>query len=155
MCANGAKNLTGPVRKLYDEDFALWASETARLLRMRRFAEIDFEDVAEEIEQLSRSDQRELLSRLTILILHLLKWTLQPDKRSMSWRLTIANQREELRRLFRQSPSLRGTLAEAIEEVYLDSVEKASIETGLEILEFPGRCPFAADEIPLGSFLPS
>lgn len=70
----GAKPLIHPAAKLYDEDFALWTAETARLLREGRFKEIDVEHVAEEIEDMGNRDHRELFSRLTLIIQHLLKW---------------------------------------------------------------------------------
>ena len=80
----GAKSLKPPLASLYEEDFAAWAGETARLLRDGRFSEIDVEHVAEEIEDLGKSAKRELLSRLTVLVTHLLKWKLQADKRTAS-----------------------------------------------------------------------
>ena len=78
---------------LYDEDFAVWTAETARLLRAGRFDEVDIEHVAEEIEDMGKRDKRELHSRLTVLILHLLKWKWQPEKKSASWGSTIVTQR--------------------------------------------------------------
>src|SRR2546426_519054 len=106
----GAKSLTRPASKLYDEDFVAWASETARLLRSGRFDKIDVEHLAEEVEDMANRDKRELASRLRVLILHLLKWQQQPGKRSRSWRATIATQRAELKDLLDQSPSLRRVL---------------------------------------------
>src|SRR5437588_12681668 len=92
----GAKTLK-PVRaKLYDEDFAVWTSETARLLRAGRFDEVDIEHVAEEIEDMGKRDKRELRSRLTVLIVHLLKRKWQPEKRTRGWQSTLLTQREEL-----------------------------------------------------------
>ena len=68
----GAKTLKPRTASLYDQDFAVWTSETARLLRAGRFDEIDIEHVAEEIEDMGKRDKRELHSRLTVLLLHLL-----------------------------------------------------------------------------------
>jgi hypothetical protein len=78
---------TGTGASLYDEDFVAWAEQTARLLRQGRLHELDIENLAEEIEAMANRDRRELLSRLTVLLHHLLKWGWQPEKRSGSWKL--------------------------------------------------------------------
>ncbi len=150
----GAESLTRPAGKLYDKDFVAWASETARLLREGRFREIDVEHLAEEVEDMAGRDKRELLSRLTVLMSHLLKWQQQSGKRSRSWMSTIATQRRELKRLLEQSPSLRAVLRQSVTRVYSDGVEQASIETGLPEDSFPRECPFSLDQILDRNFLP-
>ena len=150
----GAKPLVHPAAKLYDEDFARWTAETARLLREGRFQEIDVEHVAEEIEDMGKRDHDELLSRLTLIIQHLLKWTYQPEKRSKSWRSTIAVQRRDVARLFRRSPSVRRNVTAAVAEVYRDSVEDAALETDLPEKSFPRECPFTPEQILDRDFLP-
>jgi Domain of unknown function DUF29 len=65
-------------RQLYDHDFYAWANEQAGLLRAGRLSEADIEHIAEEIESMGRTEKRELISRLTVLLLHLLKWRYQP-----------------------------------------------------------------------------
>lgn len=65
----------------YDSDFHLWSQTQAALIRDGKIAEIDLENVAEEIESLGRSDRRAIKSRLEALLLHLLKWQAQPEKR--------------------------------------------------------------------------
>jgi hypothetical protein len=141
-------------RRLYDEDFAAWSAATARLLRSRRWTEVDLEHLAEEVEDMGRSQARERSSRLRVLLAHLLKWQAQPQKRSRSWRATMDEQRTELRDLFRQSPSLRHQLEESLQEVYLDAVRAASIETGLATRAFPRECPFSVEQILDGDYLP-
>src|SRR5713226_718431 len=103
----GAKTLKPRTASLYDQDFAVWTSETARLLRAGRFDEVDIEHVAEEIEDMGKRDKRELHSRLTVLLLHLLKWKWQPEKQTRGWQSTLLTQRAELGRLLEDSPSLR------------------------------------------------
>ncbi len=148
------ESLTRSVGKPYDEDFVAWASETARLLREGRFNEIDFEHLAEEVEAMAGRDKRELISRLTVLMVHLLKWQHQAGKRSRSWKSTIATQRRELKHLLEQSPSLRGVLRQSVARVYDDTLEQASIETGLSENSFLRDCPFSADQILDRHFLP-
>src|SRR5947209_4622481 len=104
----GAESLSRPVANLYEEDFVAWADETTRLLREGRLDQIDIEHVAEESEGLANRDRHELVSRLTVLVHHLLKWGWQPQKRSGSWKLTISTQRTEIEDQLENSPSLRG-----------------------------------------------
>ncbi len=110
--------------------------------------------MAEEIEDMGRSQGRETESRLRVLLVHLLKWRGQPQKRSRSWRSTIHGQRVELQSLFRQSPSLRRLLPESIREVYRHAVRGAAIETGLAAKSFPRECPFQIEQILDEDFLP-
>lgn len=139
---------------LYDQDFFAWTAETAHLLRAGRFSEVDIAHVAEEIEDMGRRQRREVLSRLTVLLLHLLKWKRQPAKRSRSWQDTIADQRDELRRLFEDSPSLHRAVVMSLAKVYPDAVRRARIQTGLPMESFPRQCPFTRDQILDEDFLP-
>ena len=149
-----AKPVSPAAGKLYDEDFVLWTAETARLLRARRFEEVDIAHAAEEIEDMGKGDRREVESRLSVLLTHLLKWQVQPDIRSASWQATIAVQRAELHRVFKASPSLRATLALQIQEVYPEAIQQASLETGLLPDSFPAGCPFSLEQILDRNFLP-
>lgn len=149
-----AKALKTPAGQLYDEDFAVWTQEMARLLRERRFDEADVEHLAEEIEDMGKSQRNEVLNRATVLLFHLLKWKFQPEKRSGSWRGTIITQRQEVRRLLETSPSLRRPLRGSVAELYDEAVERAAGETGLPVETFPTECPFTLDEILEREFLP-
>ncbi|QTA86217.1 DUF29 [Desulfonema magnum] len=70
----------------YEKDFYFWLMKNASLLREKKFSEIDAEHIAEELEAMGRSEKRELVSRLTVLLAHLLKWRFQAVKRSRSWK---------------------------------------------------------------------
>jgi len=140
---------------LYDRDFVFWCEETARLLRARRLSEIDIENTAEEIESMARGDKRQMRSRLRVLILHLLKWERQPDKRKLGWEKTMATQRREIEDLLEESPSLRPTLGELIAKVYRTAVEQAAEETRLPASAFPPECPYTPEQIMDRSFLPA
>ncbi len=154
MTDMATKALQPPASPLYDEDFVLWTEEMARLLRARRFADVDVEHLAEEVEDMGKSYKHEVESRSTVLLVHLLKWKCQLQKRSRSWRSTIATQRVELGRVFEQSPSLRARFPERLAELYADAVELAAIETGLPEAAFPAECPFSPVQIMDRSFLP-
>lgn len=80
----------------YDDDVLLWSQQQARLLREGRFAELDIEHLADEIEDVGKSEKRELASRCAALIAHLLKWRFEPSIRSESWRATINVQRKRI-----------------------------------------------------------
>jgi hypothetical protein len=138
----------------YDEDFFAWTEEQARLLRSGELAEIDALNLAEEIESVGRSDRHELESRLTVLVAHLLKWQAQPEHRSTSWSGTIREQRRQITRKLRDSPSLRPVLDQMLAEIYLDAREDAAEETSLPEAEFPSDCPFTLDAVLTRSFLP-
>lgn len=150
----GVKTLKSATASLYDEDFAVWTSETARLLRERRFEEVDIEHAAEEIEDMGKRDKRELYGRLAVLIVHLLKWKWQPERKSESWRSTIATQRLEIQLILDDSPSLRRGTPPAVSRVYARAVKAAISETGLPAATFPRDCPFSPDQILDLSFLP-
>jgi Domain of unknown function DUF29 len=69
---------------LYDRDFFAWSRQQAELLRAGKLAEADIEHIAEEIDSTGRTEKRELINRLSVLLLHLLKWRYRREKRSPS-----------------------------------------------------------------------
>ncbi len=127
---------------LYDRDFYAWAMEQAALLRAGRLDAADIHHIAEEIESMGRSEKRELVSRLTVLLLHLLKWQYQPALRGNSWRLSIANARDQLADHLADNPSLKARLDEAVTAAYRYARRSASVETGLPESTFPAECPW-------------
>jgi len=133
-----AKNIT----KEYDNDFYAWTVYNAKLLREGKLSEIDIEHIAEEIESMGKSEKRELLNRLALLIAHLLKWKYQSARRSNSWKYTIKEQRLRLTRLLADSPSLKKELETKISDAYEDACYIALSETGLNEETFPVDCPF-------------
>ena len=80
----------------YEIDFYAWTQKQAELLRNKNIDSLDWENIAEEIESMGRSEKRQLKNRLKVLIMHLLKWQFQPNLRSRSWELTIKEQRLQL-----------------------------------------------------------
>src|SRR5690242_16652631 len=81
---------------LYETDFYRWTAEQAELLRAGRLNAVDITHIAEELDALGRSEKRELVSRLSVLLAHLLKWQHQPSRRRKSWRLSIENARIDI-----------------------------------------------------------
>ncbi len=145
-----------PRPTLYERDFFLWTRQQAELLRERvpDTAGLDTVKLAEEIEDLGSSQQSEIESRLCVLLAHLLKWQVQPAKRSNSWCATIAEQRMRIARRLRQSPSLRSYSAEVLAEEYAVARLNAMAETDLPMDSFPLHCPFEIDDILDPDFLP-
>ena len=139
---------------LYDRDFYAWANEQAALLRAGKLSAADIEHIAEEIESMGRSEMRELVSRLAVALMLLLKWQYQPGGRGNSWRLTIEEQRNQLMRHLRYNPSLKGRLAEAIEDGYRDAILAAARETNLDRHTFPAVCPWTFEQITDEDFWP-
>lgn len=139
---------------LYDADFYAWANQQAALLRDGRLSEADIANIAEEIESMGRSEKRELVSRLQILMLHLLKWRYQSKRRGKSWRSSIKVQRIELKRHIRDNPSLKSRIAEAIADAYEVALLEAERETSLGSSTFRTACPWSYDEIIDEAFWP-
>ncbi len=139
---------------LYDRDFFEWTAEVARLLREGRFAEIDAEHVAEEIEDVGKRDQRGVWGHMRIVIHHLLKWQFQPERRSRSWAVSVKTHRDTLRDIFQQSPSLKRNARESLAGEYEDAVGRAMIETGLARECFPATCPYTFEQVIDIDFLP-
>ncbi|CAD0219565.1 MULTISPECIES: DUF29 domain-containing protein [Planktothrix] len=131
---------------LYEQDFYLWIETTVQQLKENKFNEIDIPNLIEEIESMGRSEKRELKSRLIVLLMHLLKWHYQPEKRSESWRSTITEQRICIEGLLEDSPSLKPLLSEVFEDCYQKARLKASDETGIKLNFFPKESPFSLEE---------
>ncbi len=132
---------------LHRQDFRAWTRQQADLIRAGRVSELDTVNLIDEIEDMGGSRERELESRLGVLLAHLLKWRHQPDRRGRSWRLTIAEQRRRIDRLLKRNPSLKPLLTEALEDAYGDAVLMAARETDLDESTFPTTCPFALEHV--------
>ncbi|KKD39037.1 DUF29 domain-containing protein [Limnoraphis robusta Tam1] len=131
---------------LYEQDFYLWTQKTAQQLKENQFNEVDIPNLIEEVESMGRSEKRELKSRLIILLMHLLKWHYQPEKRNESWRSTITEQRICIEELLEDSPSLKPLLSEVFEDCYQKARFKASDETKIKLIFFPKESPFTLEE---------
>jgi len=133
----------------YETDVVAWANEQARLIRAGRFDLLDLEHIAEEIEDVGKSEQRELANRMAVLLAHLLKWQFQPERRGSSWEITIREQRKAILRRLKNTPSLKASLNDNDwwADAWGDARTAASNETGLGADAFPENCPWASDEL--------
>ena len=139
---------------LYDQDFFAWAQEQAALLRAGRVSEADIDHIAEEIESMGKAEKRELISRLEVLLMHLLKWQFQPDRRGKSWTSTIRVQRNRLESHLGDNPSLKALLPSAIKVSYENARIEAATETDLDEGTFPVVCAWSFDQIMDPAFWP-
>jgi len=139
---------------LYDQDFYGWANQQARLLRAGKLSEADLEHIAEEIESMGKTEKRELISRLAVLLLHLLKWEYQPVRRGSSWSRTIRVQRRDLTMHMKDNPSLKSVIPEAMENAYGNALIEAADETGFPESTFPASCPWTFDQVMSVEFWP-
>ncbi len=145
---------SSPTTSLYDRDYALWLEATIENLRLKNFEQVDWENVLDEFEAMSKRDRRSIKNNLVILLLHLLKWEFQPEMRSGSWAGSIIKHRQRLRDLLNDSPSLRNYVAEVISLAYSDAIIRAVNETRLDASVFPIDCPYDILNILNPSFLP-
>lgn len=149
------QSTTTAITSLYDRDFYLWLQTTINILKEGKFAEVDLENLLEELESMGRSDKNALKSNLKVLLMHLLKYKYQPEKLTNSWVYTIREHRQRLRDTFKTSPSLYRFFEDIFNESYQDARELAADETGLSINLFPTQSPFTVEEVLNPDFLPS
>ena len=139
---------------LYDRDYYAWLVKQAAHIRARRFAQLDCEALAEELEDMGRSERRAVESALNNLLFPLLKWTRQPQRRSGSWRDSIDTARDAIADLLQESPSLRPHLPEVVARQYARARRSAANQTGIAAVNFATTCPFRLDEILDPAFFP-
>jgi len=139
---------------LYDRDFYAWANQQAALLRAGRLTEADIENIAEEIESVGRSEKRELVSRLSVLLMNLLKWQFQPSHHGTSWQLSIDNTRDALADHLSDNPSLRSQLDQVMRSAYRRAANEAAVETGFDRGIFPTDAPYTFEQAMNSDFWP-
>jgi hypothetical protein len=138
----------------YEQDYYLWLQHTLKLLRENQLSELDIPHLIEEMEDMGRSEKRAVESNLVVILMHLLKYQYQPQKRSNSWKASIREHRRRLRKLFKDSPSLKPYFQEVFQECYQDAREQASDETGLSLERFPIESPFTPEDTINREYLP-
>ena len=139
---------------LYNRDFNLWIEATAQLLREGRLRELDVANLLEEVESMGNSDKLALSSNLVVILLHLLKWQYQPNKRTRSWEKSIAEHRRRLDECFEISPSLKRYYLQTFDKCYQNARKQAKIETRLPLESFPVDSPFTPEQVLDEDFLP-
>jgi hypothetical protein len=131
----------------YEGDYFAWSRDQAARIRAARPKGVDWENVAEEIESLGRSDKRAIGSNLTVILVHLLKWAFQPEKQKSGWDGSIFEHRHRILALIKESPSLRTCPTKALAGEYGIARRQAAGESGLAESAFPRACPFTIEQV--------
>jgi hypothetical protein len=145
--SNTKRNTTAHGHPRYERDLYGWATEQAALLRAGRIAEADARNIAEELDDVGSEQYDKLESALRLILLHLLKWDHQPERRSRSWWASITVQRNQVRRVLRKNPGLKPQVKTAMADAYEDARIEAAAQTRLSPRKLPAQCPYAWDEI--------
>jgi Domain of unknown function DUF29 len=136
-----------PVTADYSRDFYSWSIEQAHHLRAGRWNVLDRVNLADEIESLGREQFNKLESALRVLIVHMLKWDHQPDRRGRSWWATIGEQRVRIEHILADNPGLRPRIEEAISRADRTARLRAVKETDIDDRHFPQTCPYSWQDI--------
>ncbi len=141
---------------LYSQDFLQWTQGQIDSLRHGRWSDLDIENLIEELEDLGRSEQRELGSYLRVLMMHLLKWQYQPERRTASWQITITNCRDSIQDCLEDAPSLQQFLNDADwrQKYYRRAHRDAAKETQKALTTFPEECPYLLEHLVSANWLP-
>lgn len=131
---------------LYDVDFHDWLMEQADAIKRRSANELDWDNLAEEVESLGRSQRSSLRSRLKQIVQHVLKWEHQPERRTYGWKLTINEQRQAVEDLLELSPSLKSSVGDMFPKAYASGRREALLETGLDEGAIPEGPEFTLTE---------
>ncbi|MBY0512928.1 MAG: DUF29 domain-containing protein [Gemmataceae bacterium] len=137
----------------YETDETGWLEATADLIRRGRVDEVDTASLVEFLTDMATRDRREVVSRLRVLLAHLLKWHFQPTHRSNSWRSSIRNQRLELQDTL-ESRTLRNHAESVFDAAFAAARRIAADETGLAVATFPTVSPWTLDEAVTDADLP-
>lgn len=141
-------------RLLYETDYLQWIETTVERLRKGDYDEIDWDNLIDEIEDMGRSQRHKLNSNLVVVLLHLLKWQYQPEKRTGSWEASLLEHRRRIRDAMRDSPSLKPYLEAILAESHIAARKQAKAETGLPLETFPSECLYDVTSILDDDFLP-
>jgi len=126
----------------YDTDFYAWTQAQAAALRAGAWDDVDREHLAEEIEDVGKSERRAVVSHLRVLLTHLLKWEFQPERRSDGWLHSMGNAQIELQTLLDDNATLHRELHHFVHRAYQQARHLAARETRLPTVNFPLACPW-------------
>lgn len=148
------ENLVAIPSDLYERDYCLWIETTINQIQSGQLTAVDFGHLLEELQSMVKIEKRALESNLEVVLMHLLKYQYQSEKRSNSWRYTLFEHRDRLEGMLEDSPSLSPYLYQVFDKCYGKARKKASLETGLPLETFPVESPFAIEETLNTDFLP-
>jgi hypothetical protein len=130
---------------LYDADILLWSEQQSKLLRRRAANALDWDNLAEEIADVGRSELHSVMSHLRLALLHDLKaeaWPLARD--APHWRAEARGHRGDARQHFTPAMAQRLDVA----QLYRQALKRLP-ETidGTNPLPLPASCPVTLEEM--------
>ena len=140
---------------LHDVDFFAWTQQQVALIKQKAFGELDLSHLVEEIESMGNQNKTELRNRLSILLMHLLKWKYQPEYKGKSWYMTIVQQRLDIVDLIGDNPSLTHFLPELFEKGYKKAISLAVAETGISKSALPSESEWSIEQVMDDEFFPN
>lgn len=157
MSDNMRKNMD-EISALFEADEHLWIDSQISALESGDMERVDRPHLIDYLNEMAGRDRRELEHRFEILVAHMLKIMVQPEKYTKSWFLTIRDQQTRISKLIKHLPSMATFMDQLFKDAYSSAVRNASDETGISIEKFPIKCPWTAREtltyLPLESPLP-
>jgi hypothetical protein len=143
-----------PRKSLYDNDYHAWVEAQVSALERGDFAGLDLIHLADEVGDLGRSQKHKIRSNLNVVLVHLVKWKYQPDRRKPGWEVSIHEHRTRLLEDLSESPSLRVYPAEVLAKEYDLARRKAAVEMRKSLRALPQACPFTVEQVLELDFLP-
>lgn len=131
----------------YEADYAAWLDHQVGLLKADRWSEVDKANLIDEVESLGRSEFKGFVSAFEIVIAHMLKWDLQPERCSNSWVASIMEHREWIAQELEDSPSYRARIGEAMRRAWRPARARASAETDLPLKQLPSELPYSFEDV--------
>lgn len=131
----------------YADDLYTWAQEQVALLRAGRVDALDLDNIAEELSDVGLSEDYRLQSAIEVVLLHMLKWDHQPERRSRSWALSIAEHRERARIQLRKNLGLKSSLDEVRGDAFRLARLGAARQMKRQLKSVPADCPYTWDGI--------
>ncbi len=131
----------------YEADYAAWLDHQVALLKADRWSDVDKDNLIDEVESLGRSNFRSFVSAIETVLVHMLKWDYQPERRSRSWQGSILEHRRRIEEELEDCPSYSARLEEAVTRAYRTAAPRAFRESGLPLQTFPTTCPYSWDDI--------
>jgi hypothetical protein len=131
----------------YDTDFYAWTQQQAAAIRTGAWDDVDRNHLAEEVEDVGKSERRALVGHLRVLLTHLLKWQVQPERRSDSWVDSMLHAQIEAQTILDDSPSLHPELSAFVARAYAQARRLAARETRLDLVRLPDTCAWPPDDL--------
>ena len=144
---------TETLSELYEKDETAWLDAMAELVQFGQCESLDLPNLYDYLTSMANRDRKEVFHRLVQLMMHLLNWQYQPEKRGTSWLASIRFQREELN-WDCNSGTLNNYAKSILSLAYKKARIEAALETGLPMEAFPDQLGMTFDELLADTELP-